>query len=93
VRGQRATHRRLAGLQTLAFLHVDANATLYRVFLLLAVVRSHVDLALTLATWGRVVAVSSSEFVTFLTSVVVCGRKALKSIRQATLPGSFDSAP
>src|SRR5580704_2067834 len=36
---------------------------------------------------GRVVAVSSSEFVTFLTSVVVCGRKAPKSICQEALPG------
>jgi hypothetical protein len=29
----------------------------------------------------------------FSTSVVVCGRKAFKSTRQAALPGSFDSAP
>src|SRR5882757_3535092 len=29
----------------------------------------------------------------FLSSVVVCGRKAPKSICQEALPGSFDSAP
>jgi hypothetical protein len=39
VRVQRTIHPRLAGLQTLAFLHVDVDATLYRVFRLLAVVR------------------------------------------------------
>jgi hypothetical protein len=31
--------------------------------------------------------------VTFLSSGVVCGRKAPKSIRQQASPGSFDSAP
>ena len=34
-----------------------------------------------------------SEAVTFLISLVVCGRKAPKSICQQTLPGSFDFAP
>jgi hypothetical protein len=34
-----------------------------------------------------------SSFVTFLSSVVVCGRKAPKSICQQASPGSFDSAP
>jgi hypothetical protein len=34
-----------------------------------------------------------SEAVTFLISLVVCGRKAPKSICQQAPPGSFDSAP
>jgi hypothetical protein len=33
-----------------------------------------------------------SDFVTFLSSGVVCGRKAPKSICQQASPGSFDSA-
>jgi hypothetical protein len=34
-----------------------------------------------------------SELVTFLISLVVCGRKAWRSICQQASPGSFDSAP
>jgi hypothetical protein len=56
-------------------------------FLPPAVVRSRVELALTPGHLGRVVPVSSSKFVMFSTSVVVCDRKAFISIRQAALPG------
>ena len=48
VRVQRAIHQRIAGAQTLAFLHVDVNAARHRVFLLVAVVGRDVDLALSL---------------------------------------------
>src|SRR5208337_4925504 len=45
---ERAVHERFAGLDALAFLHVDVNAAGNRVFLLSAVVGDHVDLALAL---------------------------------------------
>ena len=48
VRIARAVHQRLAGLDALAFLHVDVHAARQRVFALLAVVAHHVDLALAL---------------------------------------------
>ena len=48
VRVQGAVHQRIAGAQPLAFLHVDVNAARHRVFLLVAVVGRHVDLALAL---------------------------------------------
>ena len=49
VRVKRTIHQRVAGAQTLAFLNVDVDTALHRVFLLVAVVRSDVDLALSLA--------------------------------------------
>ena len=48
VRVARAIHQRIAGLDALAFLHVDVDAAGQRVFALLAVVADDVDLALTL---------------------------------------------
>ena len=53
VRVQRAIHQRIAGAQPLAFLHVDVNAARHRVFLLVAVVRRHVDLALSLDHFAK----------------------------------------
>src|SRR5580704_7412655 len=46
VRVERAVHQRLAGLDALAFLHVDVNAARNRVFLFGAVVGDDVNLAL-----------------------------------------------
>ncbi len=48
MRIQRSIHERLAGAQAFSLLHVDVDAARNRVFLLLAVIRGHVDLALTL---------------------------------------------
>ena len=53
VRVQRTVHQRVAGAQPFAFLHVDVNAARHRVFLLVAVVRGHVDLALTLGDFAE----------------------------------------
>ena len=53
VRVQRAIHQRIAGAQTLAFLHVHVNAARHRVFLLVAVVGRHVDLALALGHFAK----------------------------------------
>ncbi len=53
VRVQRAVHQRIAGAQTLAFLHVDVNAARHRVFLLVAVVGRDVDLALSLGHFAE----------------------------------------
>ena len=53
VRVERAVHQRLAGLDALAFLHVDVNAARHRVFLLGAVVGDHVDFALALGHFAE----------------------------------------
>ncbi len=51
--GLRGTvHQRLAGLDALAFLHVDVDAARQRVLALLAVVADDVDLALALADFA-----------------------------------------
>ena len=53
VRVERTVHERFASLQALAFLHVDVDAALHGVFLLLAVVRGDVDFALTLGDFAE----------------------------------------
>jgi hypothetical protein len=53
VRVQGTVHQRIACAQTLAFLHVDVNAARHRVFLLVAVVRRDVDLALPLGDFAE----------------------------------------
>ena len=53
VRVARTVHQRLAGLDALAFLHVDVNAARQRVFALLAVVADDVDLALALGDFAE----------------------------------------
>ena len=53
VRVQGPIHQRVACAQTLAFLDVHVNAALHRVFLLVAVVRGHVNLALPLGNFAK----------------------------------------
>ena len=53
VRVQRAIHQRIAGAQPFAFLHVHVNAARHRVFLLVAVVGRHVNLALSLGDFAE----------------------------------------
>jgi hypothetical protein len=48
VRIERAVHQRVTGAQAFAFLHVHVGTARHRVLLLVAVVRSYVDLALSL---------------------------------------------
>ena len=50
---KRAIHQRIAGAQPLAFLHVHVNAARHRVFLLVAVVGRHVNLALALGDFAE----------------------------------------
>src|SRR5208283_520888 len=52
-RVERAVHERFAGLDALAFLHVDVNAAWNEVFLLGAVVGDHVDFALALGNFAE----------------------------------------
>ncbi len=53
VRVQGTIHQRIAGAQAFAFLHVHVNAARHRVFLLVAVIGRHVDLALALADFAE----------------------------------------